>query len=139
MEYRIFGDTAALRLDPGDEILDRVAEVCRRENIRLGVVTGLGAVDEASIGLYELPTRQYHATELSGEYEISSLTGNVTRMGDEVYLHLHTVLSGAGGVCVGGHLKHGRISATGEVFIHMIKGEVGRVHCDDTGLNILKF
>lgn len=139
MEYRMFKDTAVLRLDPGDEVLDRVAEVCRRENIRLGTVTGLGAVDEATVGLYEVATRTYHATELSGEYEIAALTGNVTRMGDEAYLHLHAVLAGAGGVCCGGHLTRAQISATGEVFIHVLQGEIGRARSEDTGLNILKF
>ena len=139
MEYRMFGDTALLRLDLGDEVLDRLAEVCRRENIRLGTVSGLGAVDKATIGLYEVPTRQYHATELDGEYEISALTGNVTRKGDEVYLHLHAVFSGAGGESFGGHLTSAHICATGEIFIHRLEGEVGRAICPDTGLNIMKF
>ena len=41
MEYRRFGNTIYLRLDPKEEILEEIGKVAKKENIRLAQVTGL--------------------------------------------------------------------------------------------------
>ena len=40
MEYRRFGNTIYLRLDPKEEILEEIGKVAEKENIRLAQVTG---------------------------------------------------------------------------------------------------
>ena len=39
MEYRRFGNTIYLRLDPKEEILEEIGKVAKKENIRLAQVT----------------------------------------------------------------------------------------------------
>ena len=39
MEYRRFGNTIYLRLDPKEEILEKIGKVAKKENIRLAQVT----------------------------------------------------------------------------------------------------
>ena len=39
MEYRRFGNTIYLRLDPKEEILEEIGKVAEKENIRLAQVT----------------------------------------------------------------------------------------------------
>lgn len=46
MEYRKFGDTYLLRMDPGEEILEQVKKLALAEDIRLATVQALGAVRE---------------------------------------------------------------------------------------------
>ena len=43
------------------------------------------------------------------------------------------------GQTVGGHLNSARISATCEMFIYIIDGEVDRFKDESTGLNLFKF
>lgn len=140
MEYRKFGDTYAIRLDRGEEILTCLTTLCEKEDIRLGHATGLGAIDHLVAGLYEVDTREYVKSTFDGEAEIVSLIGNITRMDGKVYLHFHIAASDESGATVGGHLNEARISATAEIFLTSLPGEVGRKKDDAvTGLNLLDF
>lgn len=77
MEYRRFGNTIYLRLDPKEEILEEIGKVAEKENIRLAQVTGLGAINDFTAGVYNTVTKEYHSIQFQGAYEIVSLTGTV--------------------------------------------------------------
>ena len=52
MEYRKFGSTYILRIDRGEEILASITTLCNAEKIRLGSVSGIGAVGEVTLGVF---------------------------------------------------------------------------------------
>mgnify|MGYP003179912980 FL=1 len=87
MEYKRFGNTIYLRLDPKEEILEEIGKVAKKENIRLAQVTGLGAINDFTAGVYNTVTKEYHSIQFQGAFEIVSLTGTVTRKDGDVYLH----------------------------------------------------
>jgi len=64
--------------------------------------------------------------------------GECTKDG-EYYSHLHISAGDESGRVFGGHLNEAHISATAEVVIRMINGEVDRFYDDATGLNLFKF
>ena len=64
MEYRRFGNTIYLRLDPKEEILEEIGKVAEKENIRLAQVTGLGAINDFTAGVYNTVTKEYHSIPL---------------------------------------------------------------------------
>ena len=139
MEYRRFQDTYVVRLDRGEEIVASLTRLCEQEDIRLGSVTALGAADHAVIGLYNVTEKQYHKTQLDEAMEITSLVGNITRKDGEVYLHLHINLCNEKMQVYGGHLNECRISATCEMVVQRLDGEVGRLQDPVTGLNLFRF
>ena len=114
-------------------------EILPRNNIRLGSVTGIGAVDRAVIGLFETAKKKYHSREITGDMEITSLVGNISSQDGEVYLHLHITLADSSLRAVGGHLNKAVISATGEIIIDTMEGQVDRKFCAEVGLNLLEF
>ena len=138
MEAKQFGNTWIIRIQRGEEVVASLEKACRDNNIRLGVVSGIGAVGEATIGLYDVENQQYHSESYTGDMEIVSLAGNVTTMHGETYLHLHISLSDSSHKLFGGHLNRALVSATCEVFIQTIPGEVDRFKDSETGLNLLK-
>ncbi len=139
MEYRVFGDEIVLRLDRGEEVMDSIREVCRAEGVRLARIQGLGAAMEADMGLFDVETKIFHTKTLTEPLEITSLTGSATMKDGEVYLHIHCTVCGADLQARGGHLNRAVISATGEIFISRIGGEVGRRFDETIGLNIFDF
>ena len=139
MQYQKFGDTYVVRLFSGEEIHPSLTALCEKEDIRLAQVSGIGAVDHAVVGLYKMAEKRYFPTTLDGEMEILSLAGSVTRMDGKPYLHLHITLGRDGGAAAGGHLTEGRISVTGELFVRVLPGQVGRELDKDIGINMMTF
>lgn len=139
MEYRKFGDTVALRVDRGEEILACIKSVCEKEHITLGSISGIGAVDHAVVGLYRVSEQKYYSNTFDGEMEMTSLLGDVTRKDGEVYLHLHAAFAKQDSQAFGGHLSEAVVSGTGEIFIHTVPAVIGRKIDAATGLNVFAF
>lgn len=138
MKYRRFDNTIVVRIDRGEEILEAVAELAERESIRLASISALGAVNEFTVGVFNTSEKKYYANEFSGAFEIVSLTGTINTMDGEFYCHLHMSAGNDKGEVFGGHLNRAVISATCEMIVTVIDGEVDRYHDDDVGLNLFK-
>jgi predicted DNA-binding protein with PD1-like motif len=139
MEARASGNHWILRIDKGEEIVRTLEQFCREKGIRLGTVSGIGATDRATIGLFKTRTKEYVRKEMVGDHEITNLTGNISRMNDEVYLHLHINLSDPNYDTFGGHLNSAVVSATCEVVIRVLDGDADREFSEEIGLNLFKF
>ncbi|NLK27552.1 MAG: DNA-binding protein [Clostridiales bacterium] len=140
MEYKRFGNTIVLRMEKGEEIISGLKQLCISEGIRLGSVSGIGAVNKAVVGIFHTASKTYYSKEYTGDYEIASLTGNLTLMGEEPYLHLHIVLGNVEtNETYAGHLSSATISATGEIIVTIIDGKVNRGFSDEIGLNLMEF
>ena len=140
MEYRQFPQGFALRLDPGEEVVDCLTRLVEQEDIQLGTVSALGAANDVTIGIFDTAEKKYYSKRYQGQYEISALVGNVTRQEGKPYLHLHiTIGSPVTGEVHAGHLSACTISATLELFLQVWDGEIDRKFSDAVGLNLLEF
>lgn len=136
MKYRRFGDTIVVRIDRGEEILEKMKEVALKENVRLANVNALGATDDFTVGVYNVDEQKYYSKTFAGAYEIVSLTGSINTMNGEYYAHMHMSASDSSGVAYGGHLNRAIVSATCEMFIKVIDGSVDRFRDEVTGINL---
>jgi predicted DNA-binding protein with PD1-like motif len=139
MEFRKFGNKYVIRLDKPEEVVIQLKKFCQEQGITLGWIMGIGAVNKAKIGLFDTATKEYYADLLEGDFEITSLTGNISTMNGEVYLHLHINLADKEHKTYGGHLNEAYISATGEFVIEALEGKVEREFSPEVGLNLYKF
>ena len=139
MEAKAVGKHWIIRIDKGEEIVATLERFCREKGIRLGTVSGIGATDKATIGLFKTRSKEYVRRELVGDHEITSLTGNISRMKDAVYLHLHVNLADATYHTFGGHMNSAVVSATCEVVVCELDGEMDRKFSEEIGLNLYKF
>lgn len=139
MEYKRLKDSIIIRIDIGEEIFKQIEAVAIKENIKLASISGLGAVDKLTIGVYKPKEKKYYANDFEGDYEIVSLTGTITTKDDKVYTHLHISVGDEKGHVVGGHLNKAFVSVTCEVVMEIIEGSVNRVYDEEIGINLLKF
>ena len=140
MEYQMEEDVCVLRLEPGEEILACIEQVCAQEEIRAGyVASAVGALRAATVGLYDLGQKQFLAHTIGKPLELVSLSGNISRMEGAVYTHLHAVVADKNAAVYGGHLSRAVVSATAEIVLRRIPLELGRRPDPETGLNLITF
>lgn len=139
MEYKRFHDTIILRLDPGDEVCASVLALAEKEHIRLAEITGLGATDQFTVGVFSPAEKRYYPNAFNGDFEITSLLGTLTTKDGAPYLHLHMNAGDREARIFGGHLTECRISVTAEIVVRCIEGEVDRVPHPDIGVNQIRF
>ncbi|MBR2822292.1 MAG: DUF296 domain-containing protein [Clostridia bacterium] len=139
MQYRRFDNVYAVRIDKGEEIMAKLRELCGAENIRFAQVDAIGASEHAVIGVYDLTTQEYNRESCAGFCEITNLSGNVTTVHNEPYIHLHATLADQQNRIHGGHVLELTVGATCEMFIRVIDAPVGRIHDDLLGINLWTF
>ena len=139
MDYRRFGGKVVVRIDKGEEIIQKMLEVCEKENVKLASVSAIGAVGEFEVGLFDTKEKKYYSTVHSGDFEIVSLTGNITTKEEKLYNHIHMSVADSKNQVYGGHLNYAKVSATCEMFIYILDGTVGRRFDDKIGLNLFEF
>lgn len=139
MEYRKFNDTFVLRLNKGEEIVSSIKDLCEKEDITLGSISGIGASNHIVAGLYKVTEKKYCSKEYKGNFELTSIVGNISIKDGEPYLHIHLNFADEEGRAFGGHLNEAVISATCELFIRKISGNVYRKYDENIGLNLYEF
>lgn len=139
MDYRKFNNTIIARLDRGEEITEQLKQIALKENIKLANINALGAVNDFTVGVYKVDEEKYYSNKFQGNFEIVSLTGTINTMDGEFYMHLHMSAGDEKGQVFGGHLNEAKVSATCEVVINIIDGEVDRYFDEEIGLNLFKF
>ncbi len=139
MEYRKFGNKIVVRMDKGEEILEQLKELASKENIKLASIEALGAVNDITVGVFHTLEKKYYSNHFEGDFEIVSLTGTINTMNHEYYSHLHMSVGDKDGKVFGGHLNRAVVSATCEMVITLIDGEVDRAYDEEIGLNLFKF
>ena len=131
MEYKRCKNKIIVRIDKGEEILDKIKEIALKENIKLATVT--------AIGVYKVSEKKYYSNTFQGDFEIVSLTGTINTMNNEFYTHIHMSAGNSEGEVFGGHLNRAVISATCEMVIDILDFEVDRYYDENIGLNLFKF
>ena len=139
MEYGRFGDTVLLRIDRGEEIIETVKRVAEKERIRLASVEALGAVDDFTVGVYDVAAKRYDSKTFTGAFEIVSLVGTITEKDGAFYQHLHMSAGNRDCEVFGGHLNRAVVSATCEMVIRILPGAVDRAPDPETGINLIRF
>lgn len=111
------------RLQRGDDLLESLTNLAGKQQIDLGEVSALGAVEKAVTGYYDQHKRKYAFTEHNEPMEIVSLTGNISLREGKIMVHAHIALAGEDGSVIGGHLAPGTIVFACEYRITAFKGE----------------
>lgn len=139
MEYRRFDHMIIARIDKGEEVLESIREIALKEHIKLAHISALGATNDFTVGVFHADQKRYDSNQFHGNFEIVSLTGTINTMNGEFYTHIHMSAGNEQGQVVGGHLNKAIVSATCEMIITIIDGNVDRYFDEKIGLNLFQF
>ncbi len=105
------------RLLPGEDVNKKLIELCKKHDIKSGVIiSGIGQFEKVELGYFKCKGDYSHEI-FEKPLEVLSLTGNICKNGDEYILHIHAVLSDDKKNAFGGHFINAIVSITGEIVI----------------------
>nr|WP_308612165.1 DNA-binding protein [uncultured Dialister sp.] len=144
MEYRKYGDTFYIRMDRGDEIIEKILMVCKEEGIHSCTFNGIGGCGKAEIQTFIPETGTFEMRRLEGMLELVSLNGNViTDENGDYYHHTHAVFAykvGEDHRVAAGHMKSIMVSYTAEIELRpVVDGEIKRKYDSETGTGFWSF
>ncbi|MBV0903719.1 PPC domain-containing DNA-binding protein [Haloarcula salina] len=132
MEYTRESDRVVVRLDPQDEVIESLRSLRNELQIDGGFMFGIGAVDRAILGHYDVDEQSYSEETFTGQFEVTSFSGNIGP--DKI--HAHIELGTESYDTLGGHCSEARVSGTFEIVV--FTGETTLTHELDsrTGLDV---
>ncbi len=117
------GRTYIFKINKGKDLLESLTDFCHDNQIKCGVINGIGALENATIAYYDQAKKKYEKQTINKELEILNLAGNVSIMDNRSNIHAHLVLSDNSGAVTGGHLLPGTKVFVAEVYIQELVGE----------------
>ena len=117
MNYRLDNDRIYITLAKGDMINKTFEVYAESHDIGCAWLHGIGALESPEIGYYSIKTKSYHRKVFSGEYELTSLIGNITIKEGKYFSHTHITFADTNYQVFGGHLFDAKITAAGEFVI----------------------
>jgi predicted DNA-binding protein with PD1-like motif len=141
MKFRNLGKKYLVKLEKGEDIINALTKFCQEQGIKSGiVVNGIGGVSEVVLKYFNLEKKEYIAKKFSGKnFELLSLSGNISLLENKPFLHLHAVLGDEKYQVFGGHLDSAIVAVTAEIIIDPSTEFVSRKMDNKFDLNLLDF
>lgn len=144
MDYRNYGGTFYIRADKGDEVIDCILDVCRREGIRSAIFSGIGGCSAAEVQTFIPETCSFETETISGMLELVSMNGNVISGDDgSLYHHTHAVFSykkDGSHAMAGGHMKSITVLYTAQIELRPVYGgTITKKYDSETGTSFWNF
>ena len=134
MKYRMEKSRAYMTLAKGDNINKTFESFAEVKGVGCAWLNGIGALENPEIGYYSLKDKSYYRKTFKGEYELTSLIGNITLKEGKPFSHTHITFSDTEFRVFGGHLFNANITAAGEFIMQFGSDEINREMKAEIGL-----
>jgi len=137
MRYQRFDRRMQVRIESGENVLEPLVELARREGLGYAVVNGLGAVRWVRVAYLNVETKEYEPHEVTEQLEMVSLIGNLALRDGEPFFHLHATLGRRDLSTFGGHFLDAIAHPTLEVSIQPEDGTLVRRFDPQLGMAVM--
>jgi len=135
---KINKDTYLLCLYKGDYLNKSLEKLAKELDIKFAQISGIGALKNPTLGLVSSKEKKYFTKEFIGEFELTSLQGNISWKESTPFSHTHVTLADKNYNIFGGHLMDAKIAVVGEIFIKCFNSKKEyRKYNDNIGIDIL--
>ncbi len=124
-------------LDKGEELVSTLTAFAREHGIQGGALAAIGALEDPTLGFYDLASKTYDQRQFAGELELVALHGNISLVDGEPFVHVHATLGKPYHSLIGGHLFSGVVAVTAEVHVRVFDAPMERTRNEAIGLNLL--
>ena len=114
--------------------MEKLTQFCIDNNISSAQVSGIGAVRNIDIGVYDINKKDYHHKLFEEIHELISFQGNIAFKDGEPFVHTHVTFSNTEYNVFGGHLFDAKITATGEILLSLGDSKIDREYNENIGI-----
>lgn len=137
--YKKIGNKYIVSINNHTEIVKALNAFYKEKGILSGSINGIGAIGELTLRFFNPKTKAYDDKTFREQMEISNLTGNISSMNEQVYLHLHITVGRSDYSALAGHLLSAIQNGAGEFVVEDYSERISRTYNPDLGLNIYDF
>ena len=123
MQYEKNGDTYIIYLEQGENIMAKLTQFCKDNQIINGQISGIGAIKEIELGSYDLKNKEYITHKLADIWELTSYQANIQLKDEEPFIHAHINISDHDLTVKGGHLFEAKVAVVGEIILRKINSK----------------
>jgi len=120
-------------------IVDALTDFIKDQNIQAGEVTGIGAVDEATLRFFKPSDKNYVDRTFHEQMEMTNISGNISEIEGKPTLHLHITLGREDYTALAGHLLDAKICGAGEFIFYPLNTRVVKIKDEEVGINFYDF
>lgn len=131
--------TYIVSLNDKTSVLEDLTDFVTSQKITAGSITGIGAVNEATLRFFDPKTKNYVDKKFEEQMEVSNFTGNISIVSDKPMLHLHVTLGRSDYTALAGHLLDAKIRGAGELYIYPVDSKIIKIKNENVGLNFYDF
>jgi predicted DNA-binding protein with PD1-like motif len=85
------------RIEQGEDLVEALTELCRDHDVHAGQIQAIGSLSHAEVARFSPSASTYETIfDAEGDFELISLSGNVSQLGDQIVLRLEVLLSAMG-------------------------------------------
>ena len=131
--------TFVLIFDDCDEVIELMTAFADDEKIDAAHFTAVGAFADATLGFFQMDSKEYKKIPIKEQVEVLVMAGNVAvkEEHNEPKVHAHVVVGKADGTTMGGHVMAAHVRPTLEVTLVETPAHLRRQIDDKTGLALI--
>jgi predicted DNA-binding protein with PD1-like motif len=130
--------TFALVFDTGDEVIAKLTNFAKENDLTAASLTAIGAFSDATLGYFDMERKEYKEIPVDEQVEVLSLVGDIAPKDDgEPQVHAHVVVGRSDGATRGGHLLEAHVRPTLEVVLVESPEHLQRRTDAETGLPLI--
>ena len=139
MQFKQDGNTFIIYIEQDEYIMETLTQFCKSKDIVNAQISGIGAIKEIDLGVYDLENKIYIRQFFNNLWELTSFQGNVILKENEPFVHAHITVSDHDLNVKGGHLFESKVGAVGEFILRKIETDGKREFDHNIGLFCMKF
>lgn len=130
--------TYAIIFETGDEVKKGLEEFAKSHNLTASTFKAIGAFERATLGYFEIETKEYEKIPINEQVEVLSLIGDVALdENGKPQIHAHCVVGKRDGTAHGGHLLEAFVRPTLEVILTETPASLKKTYRKEFGIALI--
>ena len=92
MEFQQIDNSYMVYVEKEEKVMDTLTNFCIDHNIHSGQISGIGAVKNIDMGIYDIKAKKYHHKLFDDMHELISFQGNIALKDNQPFIHAHIAI-----------------------------------------------